>query len=347
EEEIILQSMTLDQKIGQLFLVRPETLAPDQGPITSVTDAVREGLKEKMPGGVILFGDNITGPKQVKAFNADLKEASLEYFSLPMFISTDEEGGRVARIGGNPNFDVKRYGSMLEIGNTGDTANAKAVGKTIGGYLKKYGFNLDFAPVADCFTNPANQVIGDRSFGSDPKNVAKMVRACIKGFHSKGIMTSIKHFPGHGDTSSDTHTGTVITYSSWDELKARELVPFIKNFEKTDMIMVSHIVCKGVRDDIAPATLSKTMITEKLRGELGYDGVVITDAMEMGAIANVYTPADSTVRAIKAGCDIILCPADFNAAKQGILDAIEAGEITEERIDESVLRILRLKLKYS
>ena len=201
--------------------------------------------------------------------------------------------------------------------------------------------------MADCFTNPANQVIGDRSFGSDPKTVAKMVSSCIKGFHSKGIMTSIKHFPGHGDTSNDTHTGTVVTYSSWDELKERELVPFIKNFDKTDMIMVSHIVCKGVREDIAPATLSKTMITEKLRGELRYDGVVITDAMEMGAIANVYTPADSTVRAIKAGCDIILCPSDIKAAKQGILDAIQSGELTEERIDESVLRIIRLKLKYS
>ncbi len=343
EEVKVLSFMSLEQKIGQMFIVRPESVSGS----TYVTDSMRADLMEKMPGGIIMFGDNIIDPDQIRSFNKELMKLSAEYcLGQPMFIAVDEEGGLVARVANNWNFDVKRYDSMLAIGNTGDPAEAEAVGENIGRYLKNLNFNLDFAPVADCFTNPYNTVIGDRSFGADPGLVAEMVGACIEGFHSQDIMTSIKHYPGHGDTDSDTHTGTVMTYRSWEELKERELIPFIQNLNVTDMVMASHIVSEGVTGDGVPATLSHAMIQEKLRDELGYEGVVITDAMEMGAISSVYSSDEAAILAINAGCDIILCPADFGTAYYGLMEAVKDGRISEEIIDESVLRILRLKLKY-
>lgn len=343
EEVKILTFMSLEQKIGQLFIVRPESV----GGSTAVTDAMRDDLMRKMPGGIIMFGDNIIDPEQIRTFNKELMKASYEYcLGQPMFIAVDEEGGPVARVANNYNFDVKRYDSMLAIGSTGDTGEAEAVGDNIGRYLKNLNFNLDFAPVADCFTNPNNTVIGDRSFGADPGLVSDMVGACIDGFHFQGIMTAIKHYPGHGDTESDTHTGMVLTVRSWEELKERELIPFIDNLDKTDMVMSSHIISRGVTGDDVPATLSRVMIRDKLRGELGYEGVVITDSMEMGAISSVYPSDEAAILAIEAGCDIILCPMDFEMASEGLMEAVKSGRITEERIDESVLRILRLKLKY-
>ena len=344
EEVKMLKFMSLEQKIGQLFIVRPESLNGS----TYMTDAMRDALTEKMPGGVIMFGDNIIDPGQIREFNRDLMETSAEYCQgRPMFIAVDEEGGLVARVANNQNFDVDRYDSMLAVGDTGDPSEAKAVGVNIGGYLKDLNFDLDFAPVADCFTNPYNTVIEDRSFGADPELVSAMVGACIEGFHDKGVMTAIKHYPGHGDTDSDTHTGTVMTYRSWEELMDRELIPFIRNLDITDMVMASHIVSEGVTDDGMPAALSHVMIQEKLREELGYDGVVITDSMEMGAISSVYSSDEAAILAIEAGCDIILCPMDFGTAYEGLLEAVRDGRISEERIDESVLRILRLRLKYS
>ena len=342
-EERVLAVMTLEQKIGQLFIVRPESLYGT----TQVTSAMRDAIIERQPGGIIMFSENITSPEQIKSFNNELKSVAAGYEPIPMIIAVDEEGGMVARIANNWAFDVKRYDSMLDIGSTGDESQAEEVGSTIGSYLAEYGFDLDFAPVADCFTNPNNRVIGDRAFGADPDLVSDMVKACIEGFHSQGIMTAIKHYPGHGDTDSDTHTGAAVTSRNWEELKARELIPFVDNFSNTDMIMTSHIISRGVTGGDEPATISKVMIQEKLRGELGYDGVVVTDSMEMGAISAYFEPDEAAIRAIEAGCDIVLCPGDFEAAYDGIMEAVKSGRISEERIDESVLRIIRMKLKYT
>ncbi len=340
-----LSTMTLEQKIGQLFIVRPESFPGISGKLTSVTDTLKKGMSERMPAGIIMFGENITDPDQIKAFNEDLHMAAYAYSTLPLLIAVDEEGGMVARIANNGNFSVQNFESMLSIGNTGDTVQAFKAGLAIGTYLKEYGFDLDLAPVADCFTNPDNKVIGDRSFGSDPGLVSKMVGECIDGLHSRGIMASIKHYPGHGDTESDSHTGAVITKRSWDELKSRELIPFIGNMSKADMIMTAHIVSAGVTGDDLPATLSPVMIGEKLRDELGYDGVVITDSMEMGAISSEFSQEEAVLMAIEAGCDIILCPGNYAKAYDAVLEAVKSGRITEERIDESLLRIIRLKLK--
>ena len=343
EEVKILTFMSLEQKIGQMFIVRPGSVSGS----TSMTDSMRAALMEKMPGGIIMFADNIIDQDQIRKFNKELMKVSAEYcLGQPMFIAVDEEGGLVARVANNPNFKVKKYDSMLAVGNTGDRAQAEAVGDNIGRYLKNLNFNLDFAPVADCFTNPNNTVIGDRSFGADPELVSDMVEACIDGFHYQGVMTAIKHYPGHGDTDSDTHTGMVMTDKSWEELKGRELIPFIDNLDDTDMVMTAHIISKCVTGDDTPATLSHVMVQEKLREELGYEGVVITDSMEMGAISTAYPADEATIMAVEAGCDIILCPADFEKAYKGLMKAVKSGRITEERIDESILRILRLKLKY-
>lgn len=236
---------------------------------------------------------------------------------------------------------------MQKIGKSGKASKAKDVGYTIGKYLKKYEFNLDFAPVADINTNKKNIVIGKRAFGSTPSLVSKMVDAEIKGFHKAKIMACVKHFPGHGDTKGDTHTGYVSIKKNWNALKKCEIVPFKKAFSSaTDMVMVAHITANKVSKDKLPASLSYNMITKKLRKELKYNGVVITDSMEMGAVADNYTSAESAVMAIKAGADIVLMPYDFKAAYNAVLKAVKSGKISEKRLNESVLRILKLKKKY-
>ena len=238
------------------------------------------------------------------------------------------------------------YKSMEYIGKSGDASKAEEVGRQIGMYLKKLGFNLDFAPVADINTNPQNIVIGDRSYGSDPSLVAEMVSAQLDGMHDSGITGTLKHFPGHGDTKDDTHSGYVSIEKTWDELKVCELIPFTASLPKTDMVMVSHITAVNVTNDNLPSSMSEMMITEKLRNELGYDGVVITDAMAMGAVADNYTSAEAAVTAVKAGVDIVLMPQNLDEAFNGVMNAITDGEISMARLDESVLRILKMKAKY-
>lgn len=318
----VLGKMSLREKVGQLFIVRPEALARKGNAETAsatdkVCDTVISRLEEYPVGGVVLFSRNITG-----------------------------EGGRVARIANSGYYDVASYKSMEYIGKSGDASKAEEVGRQIGMYLKKLGFNLDFAPVADINTNPQNIVIGDRSYGSDPSLVAEMVSAQLDGMHDSGITGTLKHFPGHGDTKDDTHSGYVSIEKTWDELKVCELIPFTASLPKTDMVMVSHITAVNVTNDNLPSSMSEMMITEKLRNELGYDGVVITDAMAMGAVADNYTSAEAAVTAVKAGVDIVLMPQNLDEAFNGVMNAITDGEISMARLDESVLRILKMKAKY-
>jgi beta-N-acetylhexosaminidase len=235
---------------------------------------------------------------------------------------------------------------MGKIGQSKSLEAARSAGFTIGSYLKEYGFNLDFAPDADVYSNPANKVIGTRSFGSDPDLVSLMVRWCIDGFHDAGMGTTIKHFPGHGDTKGDTHSGYVAVTKTWEELEKTELVPFADNLKTADAIMVAHITLKNALTDGLPASLSRELIQGKLRDEMGYQGLVITDALEMGAIKKNFQGNDAVLKAIEAGNDIILMPADYKSAVDAVVSAVSDGKISEERIDESVLRILRYKLRY-
>ena len=187
-------------------------------------------------------------------------------------------------------------------------------------------------------------MIGDRSYGNDPVTVGKMVSAQLDGLHKSGIIGTLKHFPGHGDTKDDTHSGYVSVNKSWDELKECELVPFISVLDKADTIMVSHITVTSI--DKLPSSLSYEIITRKLRNELGYNGVIITDSMAMGAVADSYTSDIAAVMAVKAGADIILMPESLEKSFNAVLNAVNSGEISMERLDESVLRILKMKAKY-
>ncbi len=322
-------SMTLEEKVGQLFIVRPEAV---------------EATAVKCPvGGVVLFAEHIQTPEQAASYIKELQAAS----EIPLFIAVDEEGGRVARIANNENFTVKKYESMKDVGASGDVTDAEEAGRTIGGYLSEYGFNLDFAPVADVNSNPDNVVIGNRSFGSNPELVSGMVNAAISGFHSRNIMTCVKHYPGHGDTNGDTHTGYVSVDKTWEELLECELIPFKGAISAgTDMIMVAHVTVPKVTENDVPASVSYELITEKLRGELSYDGVVITDAMEMGAITEEYSSEEATVLALKAGVDIVLMPENFEEAYIAVCDAVKSGELSEKELDLHVRRVLALKNKY-
>lgn len=353
--ETLLSSMSLEEKVGQLFIIRPESLSTELTPqqahdtteygVTEWTEDMALQLEKYPAGGVAIFGKNISSPEQLKNFVAAMQQAS----SLPLFMGVDEEGGSVSRLANSPAFRTEegyvlpQFKSMAEIGASGDTGAARTVGFTIGCYLAEYGFNLDFAPVADTNTNPDNVVIGDRAFSSDPELVSQMVAAELDGLHSAEVLGCIKHFPGHGDTVGDTHDGYVSIQKTWDELLSAELIPFINNLDNTDMVMVAHISLPNVTGDGLPASLSGELISGKLRGELGYDGVVITDSLAMGAIAQEYTSADCAVMALDAGVDILLMPEDYAAAFEGVVQAVEEGRLSMERIDESVARVLELK----
>lgn len=342
-----LVEMTLEQKVAQMFMPTLEQLT-EGGIVTEADDTVRQAFEQYPVGGIICFGENVIDPQQITELTTKLNEYSLEAVEMPLFLGTDEEGGRVTRFANNPNFSVEAITDMAEIGAAGNKESAYHAGSVIGAYLRQYGFNVDFAPVVDVVTNPDNQVIGRRSFGSDAGLVSELSSEVVKGLQEQGVYACIKHFPGHGTTSADTHTGAVYTDRTLEELKEFELVPFAEQIKSgISFIMVSHISAPKVTGNEEPASVSKTMITDVLRQELGYEGIVITDAMNMGAITGQYKSGEAAVKAFAAGADIVLMPENFKEAYQGVLDAVAEGTLTEQRIDESVCRILEIKRKIS
>lgn len=335
--EAVISEMTLEEKVAGLFIVTPES-------ITGVNTAVQagEGTKsalEKYPvGGLIYFKKNIQSEEQIK----EMVEKSVSYCKYPMFIAVDEEGGEVARLA--EGLKLQNVGKMSEIGNTGDTNKAYEAMKTVGSYMTNYGFNLNFAPMADVLTNEDNVSIGDRSFGSDANMVAGMVTAAMNGLEENGVTACVKHFPGLGDAAEDTHNGLVVIDKSLDELKQAELLPFISAIENgANMIMVGHVSLPQIIGDNTPATMSKEVISELLRSELGFNGVVITDAMNMGAITEYYGADEAAIRAFRAGADMVLMPENFETAYKGVIEAVKEGTISEERINNSLKRVFRIK----
>ena len=377
EADRILSGMSMDEKISQMII--PAIRTWDEQDVTDLDQvpALAEALRRHQYGGIILFSGNITGNGQTAKLIADLQanNAQIEGVStrIPYFMPVDEEGGIVARLG----TGTRMTGNMA-IGATGDRAkdNALAAGTVLGEEMAALGFNVDYAPDIDVNNNPANPVIGTRSFSDDPQLVAELGEAFARGLAQNHIIATYKHFPGHGDTSVDSHIGTPSVDKTYEELRETELVPFesaIKN--GADMIMTAHITYPaideeqtfgdGVTKGFYPATMSQKMITEILRGDMGYDGVVVTDAMEMGAIdAAGLVPGEQgsleyhvnvAEKVINAGVDILLIPMDLNSAARAdsydqyiaaLAEMTADGRISESRIDESVRRILRLKLKY-
>lgn len=345
EVEQQLQQMSLREKIGQMFYVRPEVLDTTihgnlvEVSLQEVNDRMRTMCKDYPVGGVILYAHNIKNEEQLARFIPQIRAL----YGAPM-LCIDEEGGRVARIGNNPNFNVEKFESMDAIGQTKDPGKAYYCGHTIGTYLKQYGFDIDFAPVADVNTNPDNIVIGKRAFSDDPEVASAMVVNYLHGLHDTGIIGCIKHFPGHGDTKADTHYGYAQSLKTWDEMLSCEMTTFKAGINwGVQLIMTAHIAVPNVTGSDIPSTMSSYILQDKLRGELGYHNIIITDAMEMGAITQQYTSAEAAVGCIKAGVDIVLGPQNFVEAFDAVVDAVKNGTISEERINQSVRRILVLK----
>ncbi len=337
-----LASMTVEEKVYQMFIVTPEALT-EGAAVTAIDETARDFLKECPVGGLVYFSKNLTDTEQTKELLRRTQAYALELQGLPLFQCVDEEGGRVARIGNNKAFHVPKVGPM---GKLHTKEEAYAAGSTVGAYLRDLGFNLDFAPDADVLTNPQNTVIGNRSFGGDAGLVLRYASAYSDGLHAYGILSTFKHFPGHGATEADTHDGFAYTERTYEELRQADLVPFAGAEEAgIDFVMVSHIAVPNVTGDNMPCSLSYQMITQVLRGALKYDGIIVTDAMNMGAITELYASDEAAVTAIKAGVDVILMPEDFRLAAQGVLAAVRSGVISEERIDESVRRLIMAKLK--
>ena len=346
-----LSQMTLREKVGQMFYVRMETLDTtihwntyadlQENPILEVNQTMRDVNEHYPVGGLILYAWNIDNEAQLSTLIAQIRSLN----GQPL-LCIDEEGGRVARIANNPNFNVKKYESMSAIGATGDPNNAYECGNTIGTYLHRYGFDIDFAPVADVNTNPENVIIGPRAFSDDPAVAAPMVTHYLQGLKDAGVTGCIKHFPGHGDTKADTHFGYASTQKTWAEMMDCEMVTFKAGIQwGCQLIMTAHIGAPNVTGSDVPSTMSPIILQDKLRGELGYQNIIITDGMEMGSITQQYTSAEAAVGSIQAGVDIVLGPKNLVEAFDAVMAAVDKGTITEERINQSVRRILKLKMK--
>lgn len=342
--QTMLSHMTLEEKVAQLFFVTPEAIT-GYNQVTRCGDVMRDALTRYPVGGLILLAQNLEDPEQTRDMLSGMQEHATDTQGVPILLGLDEEGGRVLRVAANPAFHVPNTPSMAELSALGEDAVYNAA-NAIGAYLKDLGFNLDFAPVADVFSNPQNDVIGDRSFGSDPQMVAQMAWRYAEALSRNDILAVYKHFPGHGDTLEDSHEGYAYSYKSAEELHETELVPFVDGIDRgIDIIMIAHITLPQVTEEAVPATLSKEIVTTLLREELGFDGIVITDALDMGAISDHYTAGEASVLALQAGCDMLLMADNFAIAYDAVLAAVQDGRLTEERIDESVLRILNLKLE--
>ena len=335
-----LDQMTLREKVGQLFNVRPEALdLTSSYTQTGASQVLTDGFNRYPCGGITLFAANITDPLQIIAFTKVLHGLG----NYPL-LCVDEEGGRVARIANNSNFNVVKYASMEAVGATGDPKKAYEAGDNIGCYLAIYGFDIDLAPVSDVNTNPENVVIGNRAFGSSPQLVADMAGQFLLGLKHNDVEGCLKHFPGHGDTKADTHYGYAESLKTWEELLSCEMIPFRKGIENgAEMIMTAHVCLPNVTGESVPSTVSPVILQDKLRGELGFKGIIITDSMAMGAITQEFSPEEAAISAIEAGVDIVLDPADYPSAFEAVVAAVESGRISMDQLDERVDRVLTLK----
>lgn len=344
--------LTLEEKVGQLFLVRPDALDPARTPqqiedpdaagATALTDAMRATLARIPVGGVVLFGKNIADAGQLAAFTADLQAAG----RVPLLLAVDEEGGAVARLANSGALDLPRYESAAAVGAEGPEA-VRTMYRTIGGYLRDFGFALDFAPVADVNTNPDNPVIGSRAFSADPQTAAACVRAAVEGLGEAGVLACLKHFPGHGDTAQDSHEEAAVTEKTLAALRSGEWAPFAAGIAAgAPLVMVGHITAPNAlppAESDRLAGFSATVLNDWLRGELGFEGLVVTDSLAMGAVTRRYSPGEAALDALQAGADLLLMPADLEGAYTAVVQAVESGRWPESELDARVERILAAK----
>lgn len=329
-----LAGMTLHEKVCQMMFVTPEELTGEDG-VTVAGDATRQALENYPVGGIVYFAKNLESQDQVK----EMIDNSQKDSSIGLFVATDEEGGVVNRL--MDTVGTTYIGSMYYYKDDGDeTAYENAY--TIANDMSALGFNLDFAPVADVWSNPDNTIIGERAYSDDYAQAAELVGNAVKGFNDGGVMCTLKHFPGHGDTAEDSHYSSAYVHRTKEEIMADEMQPFRSGIEAgAEFVMVGHLIVPDI--DEVPATLSYKIATGILRDELKFEGVAITDSFEMESIADNYSVDDAVVMSVKAGMDMILQPKDMASAVNSIEQAVADGELSEDRIDESVRRILTLK----
>lgn len=329
-----MAEMSLHDKVCQMMFVTPEGLTGTDD-VMVAGDATKQALQAYPVGGIIYFANNFDNVDQTR----DMISNTQSYSKIGLFIATDEEGGRVNRI--MDTLGTTYIGPMYDYKDDGPDA-AFENAKTIASDMSALGFNLDFAPVADVWSNPDNTVIGDRAYSDDYAQAAELVGSAVKGFQDGGVICTLKHFPGHGDTAEDSHYSSAYVNRTKAQIMADEMQPFRTGIDAgAELVMVGHLIVPDI--DELPSTLSYKIATEMLRGDLEFDGVAITDSMEMESIADNYGVADSAVMAVQAGMDMLLQPADLAAAVNAIVTAVQNGDITEPHIDESVRRILTLK----
>ncbi|MEU5410681.1 MULTISPECIES: glycoside hydrolase family 3 protein [Streptomyces] len=349
----LIARMSLEEKVGQLFVMRVyghSATAPDQADIDANLDEIgvrtaAELIARYHVGGIIYFAwaHNTRDPQQIAGLSNGIQRAGLAGPTpVPLLISTDQEHGIVCRVG----EPATLLPGAMALGAGGSRSAARAAGRIAGAELAAVGIRQNYAPVADVNVNPANPVIGVRSFGSDPDAVAGMVAAQVKGYQGAGIAATAKHFPGHGDTSTDSHTGLPYIHHTREQWAELDAPPFRAAVAAgIDSIMTAHIVVPALDPSEDPATLSHPILTGILREELGYDGVVVTDALGMEGVRTKYGDERVPVLALLAGVDQLLNPPDLSVAWNAVLQAVKSGEISVARIEESILRILRLKTK--
>lgn len=331
-----IESMSIDEKIGQMIF------AGVSG--KELNAETKQLVKNYKFGGIIFNGKNFSSPSQTVAYVNGLKAVNSNN-KLPLFFGIDQEGGRISKLPG----DLIEIPSNMEIGKINDSAFSFEIGSVLGKLVNAYGFNINFAPVLDVNSNPKNPVIGDRSFGNNPSIVSELGVQTMKGIQSEKVIPTIKHFPGHGDTSVDSHLELPIVNKSLPELEKLELIPFYRAIDEgAEMVMIAHILLPKVDQEL-PSSLSKEIITGILRNKIGFDGVIITDDMTMKAITENFDIGNAAVMSVQAGSDMIMVAHDYDNIMKvfsALKKAVEQGEISEERINESVTRILTLKKKY-
>lgn len=339
----ITKDMSLKQKIGQLFMVSVYSLdSSGSKSQTKVTTVMKKTMRKYPVGGILLFSKNVESEKQLKKLTQDLQNAS----HVPLFIAADEEGGTVSRIASKLPDSVTQYPQAREIGETYTDQQIAKMGKEQSKQLKDLGVNMNLAPVADVLSNEDNTEIGNRSFGSDAKEVASIVKTLVKSMQKQQISATLKHFPGSGDALGDTHRGAVETKQTIQELRKKEFLPFESGMDAdADAVMVSHLILTNVTDEKEPCSLSERVISDILRDEMEYDGLILTDAMNMNSITDNYSSGEAAVKAVKAGVNIVVMPEDLGQAYKAVKSAVKNGRIKESVVDKAVRRIIYTKLK--
>ena len=330
-----LEKMTLDEKIAQMLVVYYVG--------SNYDDTLKSVITEVKPGGFILMENNITTYENTLNLVKSMQKDS----EIPMLITIDNEGGNVQRFTNISDLEVSDVPSMYNVGLKNDKTLAYNIGKLMALELRTIGVNVDFAPVLDVFSNPNNKVIGNRAFSSDANIVSTLGLSVGKGLEDNKVMACYKHFPGHGNTDVDSHYDMPVINKSLEELYDEELIPFKNAIDNgASMIMIGHINMPKISNDDKPASLSYEIVTNLLKNKLNYKGLVITDALNMGALKNTYTDKEIYVHAINAGVDLLLMPNGSRNAIKYIKEAIDSNDVKVSQIDESVKKILTYKYKY-